>query len=417
MTFASISRLLLDGARITGDLGPQPVLIESGRVAAIGAEATRRDRELPAPRLDLSGYVLLPAAAEPHAHLDKALLADRTTNPAGDLLGAIAATRAAYATMTTDDVLRRARRALCIAVTRGFTAVRTHVSCEEGIGLEAVRALVALRDASRQTVDLQVIAMAGFPLTGREGSENRRILDAALDAGADGVGGAPALDNRPHEAVATLVRVAAERALVVDLHLDETTDPHSLTVCRFVDEVERHELAGRATASHCVSLGQLEPHAAATIAKRLATAGIAVVTLPQTNLYLQGRDAQTCVPRALTAVSALRRTGVPVAAGGDNWRDPFNPVARIDPFETASLLVSAAHLTLPDAYEAVSSVARRVMGLPPVGLSPGAVADLLAVRAVDLADAVSHAGEDRVVLRRGRVVARTRVTSELAPEI
>ena len=37
------------------------------------------------------GYLLLPAFAEPHAHLDKAFLAERVDNPTGDLMGAILA--------------------------------------------------------------------------------------------------------------------------------------------------------------------------------------------------------------------------------------------------------------------------------------------------------------------------------------
>ncbi|MYE55685.1 MAG: cytosine deaminase, partial [Acidimicrobiaceae bacterium] len=38
---------------------------------------------------DLDGWLLLPAMAEPHAHLDKALTADEVPNPKGDLMGAI----------------------------------------------------------------------------------------------------------------------------------------------------------------------------------------------------------------------------------------------------------------------------------------------------------------------------------------
>ncbi len=411
---AAAPPLLLDGATIDGGKA-EPVLVASGRIAAIGPGARLLAERASAERLELSGFVLLPGAAEPHAHLDKALLADRVPNPTGDLLGAIDATRAAYSTMARADVVARARRALRIAVSRGFTAVRTHVSCEEGFGTGAIEALVALRDEVRDTVELQVIAMAGFPFSGQAGAGNRALLLAGLDAGADGVGGAPALDDDPEQAVVGLVRVAAERGLPIDLHLDETLDPTSLTICRFADEVERAGLGGRATASHCVSLGQLDADAARAIAARLAASGVAVVVLPQTNLYLQGREAATRVPRALTAVAALRAAGVVVAGGGDNWRDPFNPLSRIDPLETAALLVAAAHLSVRDAYDAVSTAARRAMGLPDAALEVGAVADLLALRAATLDDAIAHAGEDRVVLRAGRVVAHTRVEHEVVP--
>ena len=51
------------------------------------------------------------------------------------------------------------------------------------------------------------------------------------------------------------------------------------------------------------------------------------------------------MPRGLTAVAALREAGVNVAAGADNLQDPFNPVGRACPFETAGLMIMAAHLT------------------------------------------------------------------------
>ena len=41
--------------------------------------------------VDAEETITLPAAVEPHAHLDKAFLADVVTNETGDLLGAIEA--------------------------------------------------------------------------------------------------------------------------------------------------------------------------------------------------------------------------------------------------------------------------------------------------------------------------------------
>ena len=409
-------RLLLTGGSIGGGQ-VQSVLFQSSRVEAMGLEADRLADNRPCERLDLSGYVLLPAAGEPHAHLDKALLGERTANPSGTLLGAIAATRATYPTMTAKDVRERALRSLRIAVRRGFTSVRTHVTCEAGLDGEAIAALVALRNEVASVVDLQVIAMAGNPITGADGAVNRRLLDEALQAGADGVGGAPALDSEPSLAVRQLVELAADRNLRVDLHLDETLDPLSLTVRTFADEVEAHGLAGLATASHCVSLGQQDTTVARDIATRLRTAGVCVITLPQTNLYLLGRERETRVLRGLTAVGILRSAGVTVAGGGDNWRDAFNPTSRIDPLETASLLVVAAHLSPAEAYDAVSTCARQAMGLPSGAIVVGHETDVLAVKGSSLGEVIANAPDDRVVIRRGKIVARTRVLHETEPDL
>ena len=78
------------------------------------------------------GYLLLPAFAEPHAHLDKAFLAERVENPTGDLLGAILAMDAARETITLDDTIERAERAARLLAANGCTAIRTHVDLMPG---------------------------------------------------------------------------------------------------------------------------------------------------------------------------------------------------------------------------------------------------------------------------------------------
>ena len=60
--------------------------------------------------VDVGGWLLLPAPAEPHAHLDKALTAEMIPNPKGDMMGAIEAWIAAAAAgkVTHDGIVERA---------------------------------------------------------------------------------------------------------------------------------------------------------------------------------------------------------------------------------------------------------------------------------------------------------------------
>ena len=97
--------------------------------------------------------------------------------------------------------------------------------------------------------------------------------------------------------------------------------------------------------------------------------------------------------------------GVTVAVGGDNRQDPFNLMGRGDPLEAASLLVAAGHLQPAEAYHAVSVVLRCAMGLPAVAIAPGAPAELLAVRASTVREAVAFVLADRVVFHHGAVVS------------
>jgi cytosine deaminase len=152
--------------------------------------------------------------------------------------------------------------------------------------------------------------------------------------------------------------------------------------------------------------------AQADVAALVARAGVGVVTCPLTNLLLQGRGMPTATPRGMTAVGALLEAGALLAAGGDNVQDVFNPIGCGDPLQTAQLMVAAGQLEIEDAYDLVSGAARKVMGLEPARVEAGAPAELLAVRASSLREAVATVTEARVVIHAGRVVARTTVQRE-----
>jgi cytosine deaminase len=299
-----------------------------------------------------------------------------------------------------------------MAVANGATAVRTHVGIYPGRGLTAVEALLELRERVRPWLDLQVAALTVEYTTARA-EQVRDWLRNAVKLGVDVVGGCPHLDPEPEACIDAFLTLATESSLPVDLHMDEILnldDEERYDNLRYLAQrVQELGLQGRVTASHCVSLGMQDPARASETAARLADAGVAVVCNPQTNLYLQAREFRTAAPRGLTAVRPLLSAGVVLAGGGDNVQDPFNPMGRADPLETASLLVTAGHLTSAEAYRAVSAAARAALCLPEVRLAPGYPAELVAVRATSLDQALADPA-DRLVIHQGRVVSRTTVT-------
>jgi cytosine deaminase len=401
--------LLLSGVTLpTGERAD--VLVEDETIAAVtppgGAGTAARS-------VGLDGYLLLPAPAEPHAHLDKALTAGRVPNPTGDLAGAILAWCAYRATVERDDVVRRATEAALLQLGNGVTAIRSHVEVGPDIGLRSLDALAEVREALRGQVELQLVAMPMIPLTGVAGAPNRALLRAAMEAGADVVGGCPHLDPDPRASQELCLELAAELGRPLDLHSDETLDAGVLHLPHLAELVTTRRHGHGVAASHCVSLGVQPAAIARQVAAQLAEAGVSVISCPQTNLFLQGRGHDSSPPRGLTALRALLDGGVTVAAGGDNLRDPFNTVGRGDPLEVASLLVAAGHLDAEEAYRAVSAGARAAMGLPEVRVEVGFPAELLAIRATSVGEAVAAASPERVVVHRGRVVCRTTVTREL----
>ena len=370
--------LILCGARLT-DGRTVDVRLGGGRIEAVG---TVGSLSAYATRVDLSGYLLLPAPAEPHAHGDTALSADADGPVSYD----------------PQDVQRRATEAALLQLGHGATALRSHVRIGDVPGLGALAAVLQARRALRGLAELTAVAMPRL-LTGAAGADGLAMLRDAVKMGASVVGGCPDRDPDPTGYVEAVLEVASEHGCPVDLHTDGD-DPARLARLAAM----AGGLRPGVTIGPCGGLGRLPAEVASRAADQLAAAGVTVVCLPQGGCGGAER-------RATAPVRLLRAAGVRVAAGSGALRDVSNPVGRGDPLEAAYLLASRHGLRPEEAYDAVSTSARAVLGLPEVRVEAGFPAELLAVRGDRLAGALSLA-YSRIVVHRGRVVARTSAVRE-----
>ncbi|MER7051966.1 hydrolase [Streptomyces sp. NPDC000351] len=376
--------LLLSGARLT-DGRTVDVRLHGGRIEAVGTAGSLTPARTTGSgtRVDLTGYLLLPAPAEPHVHGDTALTADLPGPVSYDPL----------------DVQRRATEAVLLQLGHGATALRAHVRVGDVPGLGALTAVLRARRSLRGLAELTAVAMPRV-LTGVAGADGLAMLRDAVKMGAEVVGGCPDLDPDPTGYVEAVLEVAAEHGCPVDLHTD-AADPARLARLA----VMAGGLRPGVTLGPCDGLGRLPADAASRAADQLAAAGVTVVCLPQGSCGAVGHRDGTA------PVRLLRAAGVRVAAGSGALRDVSNPVGRGDPLEAAYLLASRHGLRPEDAYDAVSAAPRAALGLPEVRVEAGFPAELLAVRGDRLAGALSLA-YSRVVVHRGRVVARTSAVRE-----
>ncbi|MEW1694091.1 MULTISPECIES: amidohydrolase family protein [unclassified Streptomyces] len=377
-TTADTTSLLLSHARLT-DGRTVDVRMAGGRIEAVG---TAGSLTTVGARVDLTGYLLLPAAAEPHAHADTALSAD-SPGPVS------------YAP---DEVQRRATEAALLQLGHGATALRAHVRTGDVQELGPLKAVLRARRSLRGLVDLTAVAVPRL-LTGVAGADGLAMLRDAVKMGAGVVGGCPDLDPDPSGYVEAVLDVAAEHGVPVDLHTDGG-DPARLARLAAM----AGGLRPGVTIGPGAGLGRLPLEAARRAADGLAAAGVAVVCLPQGGCGNTER-------RGVAPVRLLRAAGVRVAAGSGALRDVANPVGRGDPLEAAYLLASLGGLRAEEAYGAVSTEARAVMGLPEVRVEAGFPAELVAVRGGRLSGVLSLA-YSRIVVHRGRVVARTSAVRE-----
>lgn len=386
------SSLLLSGARLT-DGRTVDVQLRAGRIEAVGTAGslTRTagaDRHT-GPRIDLSGYLLLPAPAEPHAHSDTALTAE-----AGG-----------PASQDPADVQRRATEAALLQLGHGATALRSHVRIGDVQGLGALEAVLQARRALRGLADLSTVAVPRV-LTGAAGADGLAMLRDAVKMGASVVGGCPDLDPDPASYAEAVLEVATEHGCAVDLHTDGG-DPARLARLAAM----AGGLRPGVTIGPCGGLARLPHDVAGHTADRLAAAGITIVCLPQGDCAAMECDVARRTRASGPPVRLLRAAGVRVAAGSGALRDAANPVGRGDPLEAAYLLASQDRTRPGDAYAAVSREARAAMGLPEVRVEAGFPAELLALRGESVAGVLALA-YSRIVIHEGRVVARTSAVRE-----
>jgi cytosine/creatinine deaminase len=330
--------------------------------------------------LNMRGYLLLPSFTEPHARLG--------------------------------DAAARIWTAAMSHLVNGTTAIRAHVDVTERAGLEALQVLVDLRTSLAGVMDLQIVAVTPAPVTGRAGARHRGLLRYALAAGADLAGGAPALDGDPDRAVESLAVIAADAGAGLDLDVGETPERAARTLSRLL-AVSEARFGHPVTASDVTHLA-IPAERRPAFLRSVARAGIGAVTIPGTGPVTPAAGAAASPARRLTGVRQLLGAGVTVAASGDGRRAPVTAPGRADPLATASLLAAGGRLPLAAALAAVTSAGRQIMGLPEVAIAPGFPADLVAVRAVSVRDAMATGAADRIVVRGGRVVARTRAGADFA---
>lgn len=368
----------------------------------------------PALLIDCVGCLVTTTAVEPHAHLDKAYSSPGSR--AGSLREAIAKWQQIAPTIRREQVVQRATTTIETLVRRGITAVRTHVDVGSHGDLSlldgVLDAATDVRD--RGIADVQVVALLSPPYTGVGSS--LASLHEALERGAQVVGGAPHLDDDPRAATNLLVDAAVRWGVPLDLHMDESIDPSVFSLPDLIDRSTELP-SGAIVASHCVSLASQPLEVQHRIADELQARDISVTVMPDASLFTFGWDVAVCPPRGLAPADLLVRAGVTVAGGGDNVQDPFVPISRLDPLRTAGMLVMAAHLTPETAWHACTTAARHAIGLPPVSIMPGAPADLLVVRGHSLLEAMASASEHRIVIKAGRVVARTTVDAITHPAL
>ena len=390
--------LVIAGATLAGHATPMDVAIGAGRIIGIAPQIVAE-----APRHAAEGNLLAPGLVECHIHLDKAGILERCALERGTLAEAVAETARLKAGFTEEDVYARAAVVVEQAISHGTMAMRTFVEIDPRAGLRSFDAIKAIRADYAHAIPIEICAFAQEGLTNEPATEP--LLATALADGADLVGGCSYTDPDPAEHIRRIFALAERFGVAADFHVDFDLDPEGSDLPAIIAETERRGWQGRVACGHATKLAAMPPDAVAAMAALLAGAGIGIVALPATDLFLLGRDADRLAPRGVAPLMALAAAGVVTAVASNNILNPFTPFGDASLLRQANLFANVAQLSrdsdLDQAFAMIGANAARLLGRAH-GLAVGAAADLVLIDATSEADAVRRCAPVLAGWKNGR---------------
>lgn len=402
--------MLIRNATLPDGRTGMELLVQQGRIAAVGPAGTLPAAPPGTTEVDAEGWLLAPPFVDAHFHMDATLSHGLPrVNASGTLLEGIALWGELKPLLTQEALVERAMDYCDWAVARGLLAIRTHVDvCDER--LLAVEALLHVKHKVAPYIDLQLVAFPQDGLLRAPGALDN--LRHALDLGVDVVGGIPHFERTMTdgaESVRLLCELAAERGLRVDMHCDESDDPLSRHVETLAFHTQRLGLHGRVTGSHLTSMHSMDNYYVSKLIPLMAEAQLHAVANPLINITLQGRHDTYPKRRGMTRVPELLAAGVNVAFGHDCVMDPWYSLGSADMLEVAAMGLHVAQMTsqaaMRQCFDAVTVNAARVLGLEGYGLEPGCRADFVLLQARDPVEAVRLRASRLLVVRGGEVLA------------
>ncbi|HMK80722.1 MAG TPA: cytosine deaminase [Xanthobacteraceae bacterium] len=405
--------LIADAAQLSPDadgLAPCDIVVEGERIAQIAPSAVTHDG---LPRFDLDHGIVLPRLVDVHTHIDKGHIWQRAQNPNGTHAGARAAVMAdREKCWSRADVAKRMDFTLRCAFAHGTGALRTHIDSYPKQTPISWPLFAEMREHWKGRIALQAVSLC--PIDVVNDADVFRNLVATVVKHGGILGGLTFMGEAPNAKTDAMLdkvfAAASANGLDLDFHVDESDSPLARSLRQIAEAALRHKFKGRIVAGHCCALALAPDDEREAIIAKVAQAGIAVVSLPMCNMYLQDRvGGRTPRWRGVAPLHELDAAGVSVMVASDNTRDPFyayGDLDMIEVFREATRILHFDHSARP-WLRAAAATPGSVMGLPHGVIAVGAPAGLILTRARTMNELLARPQADRVVLCAGKQVDRT----------
>lgn len=320
--------LVVRNARLSSapEATPVDIGVAGGKIVAVqpGLRAE-------APSYDAEGHLTCAGLVETHIHLEKSRIVDRCAPETGRQPMAMERVSAVKHTFTVEDAYHRAATTLEGCIKFGATRMRPHVELDGGVELRTFEAVSALKRDYAWAIDIELCVFPQEGLTNNKRSDE--LLVEALKRGARVIGAAPNFDPDHAGQIHRVFELAREFDVAIDMHLDSGNSSDDLDIHLVCDLTEQYKMGGRVAIGHGCKYSTMKADAFHKLARRIADAGVAVTSLPATDLFMMGRDQTDNVRRGVVDVNALVEIGVNCSISTNNVLNPFTPAWRwcVDP--------------------------------------------------------------------------------------
>lgn len=404
--------MLVKNVHIHNREGLWQILIEEGKISRIFPqdEVFNYSGEI----LDGEEGIIYPPFVEPHIHLDATQTAGQPNwNQSGTLFEGIERWAERKSLLSHEDVKSRAWKTLKWQIANGVQYVRTHVDVSDPT-LTALKAMLEVKKEIAPWVDLQIVA---FPQEGILSYPNgEKLLDQAMEMGADVVGGIPHFEFTREYGVESMhiaFDIARKYNKQIDIHCDEIDDEQS----RFVETVAalalKYDMGEKVTASHTTAMHSYNNAYASRLFRLLKMSKIHFVANPLVNIHLQGRFDTYPKRRGVTRVKEMLKNNINVCFGHDDVFDPWYPLGTANMLQVLHMGLHVCQLMgygqLNDGLKLVTENSAKALGLTDYGIKEGNSANFIVLPAENGFDAVRRQVPTRYSIRHGKVISETQL--------
>ena len=404
--------MLVKNVHIHNREGLWQILIEEGKISRIFSqdEVLNYSGEI----LDGEEGIIYPPFVEPHIHLDATQTAGQPNwNQSGTLFEGIERWAERKSLLSHEDVKSRAWKTLKWQIANGVQYVRTHVDVSDPT-LTALKAMLEVKKEIAPWVDLQIVA---FPQEGILSYPNgEKLLDQAMEMGADVVGGIPHFEFTREYGVESMhiaFDIARKYNKQIDIHCDEIDDEQS----RFVETVAalalKYDMGEKVTASHTTAMHSYNNAYASRLFRLLKMSKIHFVANPLVNIHLQGRFDTYPKRRGVTRVKEMLKNNINVCFGHDDVFDPWYPLGTANMLQVLHMGLHVCQLMgygqINDGLKLVTENSAKALGLTDYGIQEGNSANFIVLPAENGFDAVRRQVPTRYSIRHGKVISETQL--------